>query len=126
MKEEAIKWLGQAIADLRTSGNSMKSKDYYASAFWSQQAVEKGLKAIYILKHGALAPKIHDLVELCRLINASEEITLKCSKLILVYTSSRYPGAAQEMPKDYYDDKKAQEHLKLSTEVMKWIEEQLK
>ena len=123
MKEEAIKWLGQAKADLRTARNSMKSKDYYASAFWCQQAVEKGLKAIYILKHGSLAPKIHDLVELCRFVDSPEEITLKCGKLILVYILSRYPGAAPEMPKDYYDKKKTQEHLKLSREVMKWIKE---
>ena len=41
-------WFDQAEADFRTANNSFLSKDYYASVFWSQQSIEKCLKAIII------------------------------------------------------------------------------
>jgi len=45
---ERDKWLMQAVRDLETARNSLNSGDYYASAFWAQQAVEKALKALLL------------------------------------------------------------------------------
>ena len=44
MENEFIKWLMQSEADLKTAGHSFDAEDYYAAAFWAQQAVEKALK----------------------------------------------------------------------------------
>ncbi len=49
MDNDIIKWLKQAEVDLKTTKNSFKSEDYYAAAFWCQQAVEKALKYIILV-----------------------------------------------------------------------------
>jgi len=84
MKEEIKRWLEQADADLKSARNSMKSKDFYLSAFMSQQAVEKTLKALYLKKFGELR-KIHDLAYLARKLALSDELIRKCEKLTKVY-----------------------------------------
>ncbi|GBC84563.1 hypothetical protein HRbin11_00994 [bacterium HR11] len=43
-REEARRWLDQARADLKTARDCLKDGDYYASAFFAQQASEKALK----------------------------------------------------------------------------------
>lgn len=49
MREEINNWWKQALADLRSAGNSIKSGDYYLAVFCCQQAVEKALKALCML-----------------------------------------------------------------------------
>ena len=119
MKDEYKMWLKQAKADLKTARNSLKSKDYYASAFWCQQAVEKCLKAVIIEKYGELI-KIHDLVILGRKANLSEELLLKCEKLSKVYIESRYGLIDSEIPAKKFTKKDVSEFLKTSKEAVKW------
>ncbi len=61
MRKEAENWFRQSKADLKTAKNSFNSKDYYASIFWCQQAVEKALKSRILEKKSELM-KFHDLV----------------------------------------------------------------
>ncbi|MDD5616159.1 MAG: HEPN domain-containing protein [Candidatus Methanoperedens sp.] len=51
-------WLIQSERDLVTAKNCARSGDFYASAFFCHQAVEKGLKALYISKFNDLPPKM--------------------------------------------------------------------
>lgn len=53
-------------------------------------------------------------MELCRLVKAPEEVISNSGKLSVAYIFSRYPGAAPEMPEDYYDKKKTEDHIKWS------------
>ncbi|RLG23487.1 DNA-binding protein, partial [Methanosarcinales archaeon] len=66
MRKEVKEWWKQAKRDLITAENCKNSKDYYACAFFCQQSVEKGLKAIYIAKkrmsHGTMHSLIHSLI----------------------------------------------------------------
>ena len=41
MREEINNWLKQARKDLEVAEKNFQIKEYYASAFWCQQAVEK-------------------------------------------------------------------------------------
>ena len=50
MRKEVKEWWKQAKRDLITAENCKNSKDYYACAFFCQQSLEKGSKAIYIAK----------------------------------------------------------------------------
>jgi len=50
MRKEVKEWWKQSKRDLITAENCKNSKDYYAGAFFCQQSVEKGLKALYIAK----------------------------------------------------------------------------
>ena len=48
MGKEVENWWKQAQRDLISANNSLNAKDFYLSAFMSQQAVEKALKAVLI------------------------------------------------------------------------------
>ncbi|WP_243681929.1 HEPN domain-containing protein [Vulcanisaeta souniana] len=93
---EYQKWLAQALRDLRTAENSLNSGDYYACAFWAQQAVEKALKALLISRGKVV--KGHDLVELGYIIR--DELRIDVSRIMdylreltMHYTVSRYTDA---------------------------------
>ena len=112
-----MKWFKQAKRDLRTAKNNHSNKDYYASAFFSQQAVEKGLKALYIKEYKKLW-RIQDLVELAKKVNADAEIIEACIRINPAYTATRYPDVFES-----YTEKNTDEILKLAKKVLKWIEE---
>lgn len=50
-------WWRQAQADLETARVTASAGRHYAASWFAQQAVEKGLKALYIEQRGALAPR---------------------------------------------------------------------
>ncbi|MBI2451955.1 HEPN domain-containing protein [Candidatus Pacearchaeota archaeon] len=124
MKDEAGKWLKQAKADLRTARNSLKSKDFYASVFWSQQAVEKSLKAVIIEKIGELI-KIHDLVILGRKSAIPDKLSIDCERLSKIYIDSRYGVIDNEIPAEKFGKKEADEFLKIARSILKWCEKEI-
>lgn len=126
MKEKAFDWLEQAHADLKTASDLLKVKNYYASVTFSQQAAEKGLKAVYILLENKLPPRIHDLVELGRLTNAPSEVMSPAEKLTPSFFTVRYPDSAPEIPVKYYTEEKAKAHLKEARLILKWSKGKIK
>jgi HEPN domain-containing protein len=123
MKMEIKNWWLQAKDDLEKARLLLDGEKYDGAAFFSQQAAEKGLKALYLKEHNNLL-KIHDLVKLAREVNAPSEIVVKCSIITPVYFEVRYPEG-DEPPFDKVDLPKAQELIVLSGEVLKWIEKEL-
>ncbi|WP_054842477.1 HEPN domain-containing protein [Vulcanisaeta distributa] len=126
---EYQKWLAQALRDLRTAENSLNSGDYYACAFWSQQAVEKALKALLISRGGKVV-KGHDLVELGYIIR--DELHIDVSRIMdhlreltMHYTTSRYPDAANGLPYEVYTEGKARSVLEMAREVVEWVRQNL-
>jgi len=121
MKEEVKRWMEQANADLKSARNSLKSKDYYLAAFMSQQAVEKGLKSIYLELHGELR-KIHDLAYFARKLNLSEDLIEKCEKLTKAYVETRYPDLGSgKIPAKNFSKDDAKKFLSMASEVLKCI-----
>lgn len=123
---EVKNWLEQAKADLKTARDNIVSNNYYASVLFSQQCAEKGLKAVYIFQNNKIPPKIHDLVELGRQVKAPITVINEAIKLTSTYFSSRYPGAAPEIPVKFYNSIKAESHLKEAEVILKWVEQQTK
>ncbi len=126
MRQEIQNWWKQAKADLKTAKDNITTNNFYASVFFSQQAAEKSLKALYIQIRSSFPPKTHDLVELCRKVGAPEEITLIAGGLTITYLSSHYPGIAPEIPSDFYNKDKAMVHLKEAKVIFQWIKSQIK
>ena len=126
MKEEVSEWLEQAKADFKTAKDNITNKNYYASVMFSQQAAEKAIKSLYILLKNKLPPRIHDLVELCRLVSAPENVILVSGKLTVTYLPSHYPGVAPQIPAKFYDERKARLHLKEAEEILQWTKKQIK
>ncbi len=126
MGKEVRKWKEQAEADLKTAKDNISMKNYYASVFFSQQAAEKGLKALYIKLENKEPPKIHDLVKLSLLTGAPESVKDASVKLSPVYILSRYLGPITTVPFRYYRLKKAKSHLAQAEVILAWIRKKLK
>ncbi|PIN74231.1 hypothetical protein COV20_01290 [Candidatus Woesearchaeota archaeon CG10_big_fil_rev_8_21_14_0_10_45_16] len=123
MKADVEVWLKQANRDYKSATNSLKSNDYYVACLLSQQAVEKALKFLHLLKGKELL-RIHDLVKLAREINAPDDLIEKCAKINPVYVEVRYPEGS-EMPAEKVNKKEAQEILELSREILRWVKKQI-
>jgi HEPN domain-containing protein len=111
IKEEAKNWLKESEEDLGTAD---------ASAFYSQQASEKALKALQIQKLGKF-DKVHDLLTLADSVEASDDIIACCVKLNPYYTTTRYPDIGEAVSEDT-----AKELLKNSKKVVEWVKQALK
>jgi len=120
MGEEVLNWWKQAKADFETAEFNAKGGMFEAAAFFSQQAVEKGLKAVYIKKFGELL-KTHDLVLLGRKVGLPLNLIELCKSLTPAYIYTRYPDVApinnmREVSRGL---------LSQAREVMKWVEKAL-
>ncbi|WP_338598223.1 HEPN domain-containing protein [Sulfolobus tengchongensis] len=128
MRDEARKWLEQAIEDLNTAKDIINAGHYYASAFWSQQAAEKALKA-FLIEKGKIV-RTHDLNEIVEIIKQElgvsvDEIFEDANKLTVHYTISRYPDAANGVPARIYTRSDAEELLVRAQRVIEWVKRNL-
>lgn len=126
MREEARDLWEQATADLESARVNLDVGKYYVSAFLSHQAVEKGLKALYICQKARYYPRTHKVHVLGEAVGIPEEYLPNLLDLTPVFVNTRYPDAANGVPARIYHKKKAEELLSKASEVMKWIETQLK
>ena len=125
MRREVGYWFEQAKADLKSAKDLLKSENYYASVFFSQQTAEKALKSLYINKKKKGA-RGHNLVFFARELDAPEHIINACAELTPDYLATRYPDAATGIPSENYTKNSAKTHLKMAEEVFIWAEEELK
>lgn len=105
--------------DLDTARYNLDGSKYDVAAFFAQQATEKALKALYILKLNDLW-KIHDLVRLARKVEAPDNIIELCAKITPGYTTTRYPDIGRT-----YDGTEVEELLASAKEVLEWVERNL-
>ncbi|MBI2140736.1 HEPN domain-containing protein [Candidatus Woesearchaeota archaeon] len=124
MGDEHINWMKQARDDLQKARDNLKTDHLDGSAFFSQQAAEKALKAVSIKKMGEF-PKIHDLVALSRMVSAPEEIIEKCKVINPYYTETRYPDMGDKIPAESFTKTEIQDVIKTATEVLEWAERYL-
>jgi len=125
MREEINYWLAQAKADLKSATDLLKTDNYYASVFFSQQTTEKSLKALYI-KEKRKNIRTHNLVLLARELNAPEHIINNSAELTPDYLTTRYPDASIGAPFENYTKESAEKHLKMAKEVYQWTKQQIK
>jgi len=129
MRREAALWLRQAESDLRKAKNDLKTGDWDSAAFWSQQAAEKALKAL-LLEHGK-ACRMHDLPGIAEIIEeelnvSTSEIVDDLRELTIHYTIARYPNAANALPSELYDERKARELIERAKGVLEWVKQHLR
>lgn len=92
---EGLRWLDQAEADLKTARDCLKDGNYYASAFFSQQAAEKALKG-FLYSKGYRALITHSVVELVeessKFSEGFKRLLDYAKELDRHYIGSRYPN----------------------------------
>ena len=117
-------WIKQAEADLKSAENSLLSKNYYASAFWSQQAIEKCLKAVIIKEYNGLM-KTHDLIFLGKRAKLPENLLNNVKSFAGIYTETRYGVTTEEIPAIKFKEKDASNLLIISEEILKWSKKKI-
>jgi HEPN domain-containing protein len=92
---EGLRWLDQAQADAKTARDCLEDGNFYATAFFSQQAAEKALKAL-LYAQGYRALITHSVVELleeaARFVVELKELSDYAKELDRHYIGSRYPN----------------------------------
>jgi len=125
MRKEIVNWWKQSEADIKSAKNSFTSRDYYASAFWCQQAVEKALKALMIKEKKELI-KTHNLSKIAKLLNIPHALLIKISALEPIYQETRYPDVSSKIPAEEFEEKDANGFLSDASEVIAWIRNKIK
>lgn len=124
MRKEIDYWFEQAKADMKSAEDLLKTKNFYASVFFSQQTAEKSLKSLYI-REKKMSVKTHNLVFLSRELSAPQTVINNCAELTPDYLTTRYPDAATGAPFESYTGESAERHLRMAKEVLQWVETML-
>jgi len=119
-----------AKEDLFDADDAIRRGRWFRAAFFSQQAVEKALKALFFVVRREEPPHIHTVTELYKLLKDagfSLQRDLEDQLYILnkYYTVTRYPDAANGLPSEAVDRIEAERAYGLAVEVVKAIEDYL-
>ena len=127
---EGLRWLEQAEADLKTARDCLNDSNYYASAFFSQQSAEKGLKG-FLYSKGFRALVTHSAVDLVEESAKSEKSFGKLSdmskELDRHYIGSRYPNFYPSgAPYKYYTKEMADKCVSYAASILREVKRFLK
>jgi HEPN domain-containing protein len=125
MRPEVERLLRQADRDLENARKSISIEAYEVSAFLAQQAVEKYLKALWVLLKKEPAPHTHSLTELGDALGVPAPLRRHLADLTPDYTVSRYPNAANAVPYELYDEPAARAKIARAGEVIQWLREKI-
>ena len=125
MRPEAQLWIEDAHYDLDTARDMLEHDRWNYSVFLARQAVEKLLKAGFLLLLRQPVPREHNLLELARSCfgdSTPEAVRHTLTLLNPHYTVTRYVDAALGRPAELYERSFAQTAPQGAEEVMAWIE----
>jgi len=126
MRREAGNWFRQSTADMRTARDCLRAGNYYAAAFFSQQAVEKALKAYFIIQREDVPPRTHNLLDICLELEVPEEFLTTARELTPEFIITRYPNAAGGVPAELYDVRTATGIVEKAERFFRWIETKIR
>ena|SRR3989344_3836374 len=126
MTMDAKSWLSEAHAKRKDAEAALQCKRFSAACFWSQQAAELGLKAVFLLQKNETPPRVHDLIMLANQVHAPAAIKEASMVLNPAYTSARYIDVTTKPPSKYYKKKDAELALDKSKEVLEWCKSQFR
>ena len=121
MRREIERLLKQADRDLENAGKNLTIEAYEVAAFLAQQAVEKYLKATWVVLKSQPAPHTQSLTELGDGLGVPIELRRSLADLTSDYTVSRYPDAANAVPYELYDDVTARAKVESAQVMVTWL-----
>ncbi|AEF18254.1 HEPN domain protein [Thermoanaerobacterium xylanolyticum LX-11] len=125
--DEYKQWLNYAEDDYKAANELLKAKLYNVVCFYSQQSIEKYLKA-YLIYNGINPPRVHHLITLIRIINkfsdAFDEFIDDVKTVDMYYIPSRYPDAPiGSLPDGMPNEDDAKKALEVAANIRKRIKE---
>jgi len=124
-KEDAKRWLLQALQDLDDAKFNLSGKKNNIACFLAQQSAEKALKAFLIFK-GAEEVWGHSVGELCKdaqnfdgELGKIQDISRSLDKY---YIPTRYPNALPGgIPSEVFDEGDAQKAISMADKIINFI-----
>lgn len=126
VRKESEQWFLQGKEEFATAQASFEIKKWFAVAFWSQQAAEKVLKAVFIEKKKESPGNTHSLTHMGREVNIPKELWNSLRDLTKEYYLSRYPDVSEDIPYKMYTKHDAKKFLKDCEKIIQWAESQIK
>lgn len=121
MRVEVSRLIKQAERDVQNARKNLGIEAYELAAFVSQQAVEKYLKAAWMLLKNEAPPRTHSLTELGDGLGVPPEVRKHLVYLNPDYTTARYPDAANGIPYEVYDRPTAEAKVAAAEEAFRWL-----
>lgn len=121
IRPEAQAFLEQGERDVRNARGNLGLEAYEVSAFLSHQAVEKLLKALWIVERREMPPKTHSLLNLADGLGVRAQFADTLADLNTDYSVSRYPDAANGVPYEAYTESIATRKVASAEEVVAWL-----
>ena len=125
MRKEIENWWEQAQKDFEVAEKLLHCDEYYASAFFCQQAVEKALKATFIKKNGKSPGQTHSLIYLGTETKIPHSHFSTLQSLTSEFIMTRYPDVAGEAPYKLYNKEKVAEYITKAREILLWVQDQI-
>lgn len=124
MRIEAQRLIKQAERDLENARKNIGIEAYEVAAFLAEQAVEKYLKAYWMIKKKEAAPHTHSLTELGDALGVPKQLRKHLVNLTADYTTARYPDAANGVPYEVYDRETAESKVAAGEALLTWLRKQ--
>lgn len=122
--DEALRWLGQARADLRAAEGSVRASSHEWACFQAQQAAEKALKAVWLGNgfepwgHSVLR-LIDDYPDEAVRLGPLDGLRSAAKALDKLYIPTRYPNGLPDLaPYEVYTDVEAQAAIAAARSVL--------
>lgn len=126
MRDEALRWLDEALWDYETALILHREKRYNAASFYAHQAAEKAVKALlYYLNEAPFGHSVRILLE--RYFKRSggdvdQELLALARELDRHYIPSRYPNAHPAgTPHEAYDENTSKRALEASKRILEFV-----
>lgn len=121
MRIEVERLIKQAERDLENARKTLAAEAYELASFVCHQAVEKYLKAAWMVVKKEPAPRTHSLTELADGLGVPAELRPSFAYLNPDYTTARYPDAANGVPYEVYDRATAESKIGAVDQVFPWL-----
>jgi HEPN domain-containing protein len=104
----------------------LQGERFYAVSWFVQQAVEKGLKALYVEQRGVLPPRTHDLRFLATEVSLPSSYAEDITILNPAFGTTRYPDPTSGIaPVDTGTEGRASKHLAAARRIFHWLGHEL-
>ena len=125
MRQDTIPWWRQAEADLESAELLLVSSVYYAVSWFSHQAAEKAIKALYLERNWRDASRVHDLNLLGRHVGVPVEVSRDLATLDPAFGLTRYPTALGLAPVDTITAPIGTRHIDAARRILQWVKSEL-
>jgi len=125
IKEIELFWISEAEEALQVADHLIEKGDYSYALFFGHLAIEKLLKALYVVKQNDHAPPIHNLLRLAKLVGIAvpEDKIDVLIEISAFNIETRYPDFKRAF-RNKCNEEYAEKQKTAIKEIYQWLQEQ--